>query len=133
MADRRRGRYAPSPTGQLHLGSARTALVAWLRARSTGGAFVLRMEDLDPPRVVPGAAEAILDDLSWLGLDWDEGPDVGGAFGPYVQSQRLARYDEALDRLSAAGLVYPCTCTRREIQIASAPHAEDDEGPRYPG
>src|SRR5690349_3147254 len=91
------------------------------------------MEDLDPPRVVPGAAAQILDDLRWLGLDWDEGPDTGGPFAPYTQSERLARYDAALETLRAAGLVYPCTCTRKELQIASAPHGEPGEEPRYPG
>jgi glutamyl-tRNA synthetase len=129
-----RGRFAPSPTGALHLGSARTALVAWLRARALGGAFVLRVEDLDAPRVVAGAEAAMRADLRWLGLDWDEGPDVGGPHAPYGQSARTHRYADALTRLRAAGLVYPCTCTRREIAaIASAPHGLDEEGPRYPG
>ena len=127
-----RGRFAPSPTGRAHLGTARSALLGWLRARSEGGAFVIRMEDLDAPRVVPGAAQAMLDDLRWLGLDWDEGPDVGGPFGPYVQSERIDRYREAVEALSARGHTYPCTCSRKEIaEIASAPHG--DEGPRYPG
>jgi len=131
---RYRGRFAPSPTGALHLGSARTALVAWLRARSLGGAFVLRVEDLDAPRVVAGAEAAMRGDLRWLGLDWDEGPDVGGPHAPYVQSARTHLYADALARLRAAGRVYPCTCTRREIAaIASAPHGLDEEGPRYPG
>lgn len=107
-------------------------MLGWLRARSADGAFVLRMEDLDAPRVVPGAAEAMLDDLRWLGLDWDEGPDVGGPFGPYVQSERLDRYRDAVERLTERGHTYPCTCSRKEIAaIASAPHGE--EGPRYPG
>jgi glutamyl-tRNA synthetase len=115
----------------LHFGTARTALVAWLRARAAGGRFVVRLEDLDAPRVRPGAAQAILDDLRWLGLDWDEGPDVGGPFGPYVQSQRLDRYERAFERLLAGGYLYPCTCSRREIaEIASAPHGEE---PVYPG
>lgn len=127
-----RGRFAPSPTGRAHLGTARTALLAWLRAREQGGAFILRMEDLDAPRTVAGAAEAMLDDLRWLGLDWDEGPDAGGAYGPYVQSQRLDRYRDAIDRLTKGGHTYPCTCSRREIaEIASAPHGDD--GPIYPG
>jgi glutamyl-tRNA synthetase len=127
-----RGRFAPSPTGRAHLGTARTALLGWLRARREGGAFILRMEDLDAPRTVAGAAEAMLDDLRWLGLDWDEGPDVGGPHGPYVQSQRLDRYAEAVDRLTRTGHTYPCTCSRKEIaEIASAPHGEG--APVYPG
>lgn len=131
---RYRGRFAPSPTGLLHLGSARTALVAWLRARQEGGDFVLRVEDLDPPRVVEGAADAILHDLRWLGLDWDEGPDVGGPHAPYVQSERRSYYRAALHELERSGQAYPCTCSRKEIAaIASAPHGPDDEGPRYPG
>jgi glutamyl-tRNA synthetase len=132
-----RGRFAPSPTGAAHLGTARTALLAWLRARQAGGQFVMRIEDLDGPRVVPGASEAMLEDLRWLGLDWDEGPDVGGPLGPYVQSARFDRYAEALERLRASGRVYPCTCSRKEIaQIASAPGgpAQDPgEELMYPG
>src|SRR5260221_14725458 len=83
-----RGRFAPSPSGDLHLGSAAAALVAWLVARAARGRFVLRIEDIDTPRVVPGMVERQLDDLRWLGLDWDEGPDVGGPFAPYVPSRR---------------------------------------------
>ncbi len=132
-----RGRFAPSPTGDVHLGTARTALLAWLATRAAGGHFVMRMEDLDAARVVPGAAERILADLRWLGLDWDEGPDVGGAHAPYVQSQRLDLYRAALARLDADGLLVRCYCSRRELAEAaarapSAPHADDD-GPRYPG
>ena len=128
-----RGRFAPSPTGDLHLGGAFAALAAWLRVRALGGVFVLRVEDLDPPRVVPGAEGRILADLGWLGLDWDEGPDVGGAFGPYRQSERHDLYDAALLRLEEAGNLYPCTCSRTEIaRIASAPHAGEG-GPVYPG
>jgi glutamyl-tRNA synthetase len=128
-----RGRFAPSPTGDLHVGSLATALVAWLGARGAGGALVLRVEDIDTPRVVPGSEARQLDDLAWLGLDWDEGPDVGGACGPYRQSERGAAYDAALDDLARRGLVYLCDCSRSEIaRAASAPHA-GDEGPVYPG
>ncbi len=128
-----RGRYAPSPSGDLHLGNASTALLAWLSARSRGGTFVLRVEDIDVPRVRPGAAERILDDLRWLGLDWDEGPDVSGPCAPYVQSERLDRYEAAFARLAAAGAVYPCFCSRKEIaSSASAPQSPGDEV-RYPG
>lgn len=132
MPDLIRGRYAPSPSGALHLGNVRTALLAWLFARCTLGRFVLRIEDLDRPRVRPGAAGEILADLRWLGLDWDEGPDVGGPYAPYTQSERVACYAGFLQRLREAGLVYPCYCSRAEIaRIASAPHG--NEGPRYPG
>lgn len=131
-----RGRYAPSPTGTLHLGNLRTALLAWLFARSAGGAFVMRVEDLDHPRVRPGSAARMLADLRWLGLDWDEGPDVGGPLGPYTQSLRQALYVGALARLRQRGLLYPCYCTRAELHstghIASAPHGGDDSPP-YPG
>ena len=129
-----RGRFAPSPTGLLHLGSARTALVAWLSARKKRGEFVLRVEDLDTPRVVPGALHAMIRDLKWLGLDWDEGPDMSGPFAPYMQSQRLDHYRTALRELIANGVAYPCTCSRKEIaSVASAPHGPEDDGPRYPG
>lgn len=132
MPDLIRGRYAPSPTGALHLGNLRTALLAWLFARCAGGEFVLRVEDLDRPRVRAGATEQMLADLRWLGLNWDEGPDVGGPGAPYLQSERQALYEMYLQRLQAAGLVYPCYCSRAEIaRAASAPHG--DEGPRYPG
>jgi len=115
-----RGRYAPSPTGPLHLGNLRTALLAWLFARAAGGNFILRMEDLDLPRVRPGAASQLLADLRWLGLEWDEGPDVGGPVGPYIQSARQAVYQAALARLRARDLVYPCYCTRAELRAQRA-------------
>jgi glutamyl-tRNA synthetase len=127
-----RGRYAPSPTGDLHLGNLRTALLAWLFARCADGQFVLRIEDLDRPRVRPGAGERMLFDLHWLGLDWDEGPDIGGPHAPYIQSERQEMYVTYLQHLLDKGLIYPCYCTRAEIaRAASAPHG--DEGPRYPG
>ncbi len=126
------GRYAPSPTGEIHLGNASTALLAWLSIRSRGGSFVMRMEDLDRPRVRPGLARQILDDLAWLGIDWDEGPDVGGEHGPYDQSLRDSFYDGAFSRLQASGLVYPCFCSRKDIAAAaSAPQLPGDEL-RYP-
>ncbi|HWV38283.1 MAG TPA: tRNA glutamyl-Q(34) synthetase GluQRS [Vulgatibacter sp.] len=128
-----RGRYAPTPSGDLHLGNARTALLAWLSVRAQGGAFVLRMEDLDKPREAPGAAARILDALRWLGLDWDEGPDVGGPFDPYDQSRRGTRYDAAVEALVLRKLAYECFCSRAEVAAASnAPHP-GEEGPRYPG
>ncbi len=129
-----RGRFAPSPTGPMHLGNARTALLSWLAARAPGGSYIMRVEDLDGPRVRPGAEGHLLDELRWLGLDWDEGPDVGGPAGPYRQSERMDRYADALRRLQEAGVAYPCFCSRAEIAAAAqAPHGPGDEGPRYPG
>ncbi|QBD81859.1 tRNA glutamyl-Q(34) synthetase GluQRS [Ktedonosporobacter rubrisoli] len=128
-----RGRYAPSPTGDLHMGNLRTALLAWLFARKAGGQFVLRIEDLDRPRVRQGSTEHMLEDLHWLGLDWNEGPDCSGPYAPYTQSERLDIYQDYLQRLETAGLIYPCYCSRAEIaQAASAPQ-QGEEGPRYPG
>ena len=128
-----RGRFAPSPTGALHLGNARTALLAWLHARAGGGAFVMRVEDLDAGRVRPGYMETQLEELRWMGLDWDEGPDVGGTHAPYVQSRRLDAYEAALRALAERGLLFACTCSRKDIAgAASAPHM-GEEGPRYPG
>jgi glutamyl/glutaminyl-tRNA synthetase len=128
-----RGRYAPSPTGTIHLGNASTALLSWLSVRAQGGTYVMRIEDLDASRVVAGSSEALLRDLAWLGLDWDEGPDVFGPHAPYVQSERRALYDRAFERLRAAGYLYPCFCSRRDIQgAASAPQAPGDEV-LYPG
>ncbi len=119
------GRLAPSPTGAQHVGNARTYLIAWLSARSRGGRVVLRIEDIDSPRVKAGAAESACEDLRWLGLDWD-GP-------PVVQGTRLRLYRHALERLRSQELVYPCTCTRSDVALAaSAPH-EGREGAVYPG
>jgi glutamyl-tRNA synthetase len=133
IRERPRGRLAPSPTGALHLGNARSFLIAWLSVRSRGGSLVLRMEDLDHPKVKPGASAAVLEDLRWLGMDWNEGPDVGGACAPYVQSERIAGYAGALQRLQQAGRVYPCVCTRRDVeQGQAAPHL-DEAAPRYDG
>jgi glutamyl-tRNA synthetase len=118
----------------MHIGNARTALLAWLQVRSAGGQFVLRMEDTDKPRSRPDLARQILADLRWMGLDWDEGPDVGGPHAPYTQSEREELYHEALRRLEAEGWLYPCYCSRAEIMaIASAPHGLAAEGPVYPG
>ena len=129
-----RGRLAPSPTGALHLGNARSFLLAWLSVRSRGGSLVLRIEDLDHPKVKPGAAAQALEDLRWLGLDWDEGPDAGGPRGPYVQSERRARYREALAALRAKGLAYPCVCSRSDVAEAqSAPHGRDPHSLAYSG
>lgn len=127
------GRFAPTPTGHLHLGNARTALLAWLWTRREGRRAILRVEDLDPKAIPPGVLEGQYDDLEWLGLRWDESPRAGGPVGPYRQSERFARYEEALRRLDDLGLLYPCWCSRREVQSASrAPHAADDAAV-YPG
>src|SRR5512145_2690872 len=127
------GRLAPSATGAQHVGNARTYLLAWLSIRSRGGRVILRIEDIDSPRVKRGAAEQAIEDLRWLGLDWDEGPDVGGEHGPYVQTQRIALSQDGLERLMAAERVYPCSCSRSDIEAAaSAPHL-GQEGPVYPG
>lgn len=122
-----RGRYAPSPTGPIHVGNARTALAAWLSVRSRGGTFVYRVEDLDPPRVVTGMADAQREDLLWLGLDWDEGPDAGGPHAPYAQSERSVLYEEALRKLAEAGRLFPCRLSRKDLQaMASAPHGGEE-------
>lgn len=120
-------RFAPSPTGDLHVGGAWTALASWAYARANGGRTVLRVEDIDTPRVVRGSAERVSEDLAWLGLDWDE--------GPIAQSKRLGIYEAALAKLEAAGLTYPCDCSRAEIaRVASAPHAGDEvREALYPG
>jgi len=132
-ADEVRGRLAPSPTGALHLGNARTFLITWLSIRHQRGQLVFRMEDLDHPKVKPHAAEEAMDDLKWLGLDWDEGPIQGGPFAPYVQTQRHRWYRQALHQLIEKNRVYPCVCSRKDVEEAlSAPH-EMSEGLFYPG
>ncbi len=129
-----RGRLAPSPTGRLHLGHARTFWIAQERARQSGGALVLRNDDLDRARCRPEFVTAMFEDLRWFGFNWSEGPDAGGSFGPYNQSERFDLYRAALEKLRSGGFVYPCTCSRRDIATAArAPHAEDDDEPLYPG
>lgn len=119
------GRLAPSPTGAQHVGNARTYLIAWLSARQAGGRVVLRIEDIDSPRVKAGAARQACDDLRWLGLDWDS--------GPFIQTENFEKHRLALCKLQQRERVYPCTCSRMEVeQAASAPHL-DHEGPIYPG
>ena len=110
-----RVRFAPSPTGYLHIGGVRTALFNWLWARKTGGAFILRIEDTDQERSTEASRQIILDSLNWLGIDWDEGPGKGGAFGPYTQMERLSIYKEHAERLIAAGKAFACTCTKEEL------------------
>jgi glutamyl/glutaminyl-tRNA synthetase len=128
-----RSRLAPSPTGLLHLGHARTFWTAQERCREKNGMLVLRNEDLDPARSKPEFTRAMLEDLRWFGFHWQEGPDCGGPFGPYAQSERRDLYRAAFEKLRAAGRVYPCSCSRKDIQSAArAPHDGDDEL-IYPG
>jgi glutamyl/glutaminyl-tRNA synthetase len=126
-----RGRIAPSPTGFLHIGHAMTFWQARERAREAGGKLALRIEDLDRDRCRKEFADAISEDLRWFGFDWDEGPDIGGPFAPYLQSERHRYYFEALEKLRLGGFVYPCKCSRKDVMHASlAPHEEE---PIYPG
>jgi glutamyl-tRNA synthetase len=130
---RYRGRLAPSPTGYLHLGHARTFWAAQQRARERGGTLILRNEDLDRARCKPEFVTAMFEDLRWFGFEWSEGPEVGGPFAPYNQSERMPAYRAALEQLHARGFIYPCTCSRKDIQSAvAAPHAGEDE-PLYSG
>ncbi|MDP6944349.1 MAG: tRNA glutamyl-Q(34) synthetase GluQRS [Myxococcota bacterium] len=130
----RRFRFAPTPSRLLHVGNGLAALVGWAEARRTGGAFVLRIEDIDTTRCTEDLEAACLEDLRWLGLDWDEGPDVGGPFAPYRQSQRLERFDTILRDLVQRGAAYACTCSRARIRAAQrAPHLEGGGERPYPG
>ncbi len=122
-----RVRFAPSPTGKLHVGGARTAIYNWAFARATGGTFVLRIEDTDPTRSTEENTQIILRAMEWLGLDWDEGPGVGGAYGPYFQTQRTDTYQKALDAMIATGRAYPCFCTKEQLDAKRA-IAEAEEG-----
>ncbi len=128
-----RGRVAPTPTGLMHLGHARTFLVAQERARMRGGTLLLRVEDLDGARCKAEFVEALFEDLAWAGLNWDEGPDRGGKFGPYRQSERIEWYLRAWKKLRERGVIYPCRCSRKDVQEAiAAPHADGGELV-YPG
>jgi glutamyl/glutaminyl-tRNA synthetase len=128
-----RGRLAPSPTGLLHAGHARTFWMAAQRARQNSGTLILRNEDLDPQRSRSEFVQAMMDDLHWLGIQWTEGPDRGGPYAPYSQSERRDYYLEAWRKMRDAGFIYPCTCSRKELALsASAPNEADDE-PVYPG
>jgi len=133
QASQYRGRLAPSPTGLLHLGHARTFWAAQQRALERDGTLILRNEDIDRHRCRPEYVAAMYEDLRWFGFRWQEGPDCGGPYGPYNQSERIHRYRAAVERLRSGGFVYPCTCSRQDILSAlSAPHEGDDE-PVYPG
>ena len=128
-----RCRFAPAPTGSLHVGNVRTALFSWLHARHGGGEFVLRVEDTDATRVTEEASRSVLDELRWLGLDWDEGPDVGGRHGPYRQSERLGIYRDMTARLLDAGDAYRCWCTPEELEDRRAAALARGEPPGYDG
>jgi glutamyl/glutaminyl-tRNA synthetase len=128
-----RGRLAPSPTGLLHLGHARTFSIAAGRAAARRGALILRNEDLDPQRSKPEFVRAMIEDLGWLGICWSEGPDCGGAFSPYEQSQRRPFYLSAWKRLRHAGAIYPCTCSRKDVAAAAGAPNEGDDEPLYSG
>jgi glutamyl-tRNA synthetase len=129
-----RGRLAPSPTGLLHLGHASTFLSAFARAQAQHGTLILRNDDLDEQRSRPDFYRAMLEDLTWLGIHWQEGPDIGGPYGPYSQSRRRDLYLAAWRKLLDRGFLYPCKCSRKDLALlASAPHENDEEGPNYPG
>src|SRR5262245_32196338 len=130
---RYRGRFAPSPTGYLHRGHARTFWIAQERAVAAGGQMILRNDDLDRSRVRPEFVSGMIEDLKWLGLEWDEGPDVGGPYAPYNQSERIALYRQSFEQLRSRGFLYPCNCSRQDVLRAiQAPHAGEEE-PIYPG
>ncbi len=131
--DKPRVRFAPSPTGYLHVGGARTALFNWLWARHTGGTFILRIEDTDQERSTKEAEAAIFDGLRWLGLDWDEGPEVGGPHGPYFQMERLDLYESYAEKLVAEGKAYACYCTREELEAGRKKAEAEKRQYRYPG
>ena len=128
-----RVRFAPSPTGALHIGGARTAYFNWLFARQTGGKFVLRIDDTDKVRSTEASYQQILDSFRWLGIDWDEGPDVGGPYGPYRQSARQAVYEIALTRLLAEDKVYPCFCSQAQLTADRSNAQAAGQTPRYSG
>ncbi len=126
-----RVRYAPSPTGYPHVGNIRTALFNWLFGRHCGGSFIIRIEDTDIARKVEGTVEAILNSLRWLGLDWDEGPEVGGKYGPYFQSQRLEIYREVAERLISQGNAYYCYCSPQRLEEMRTEQVKRKQPPGY--
>src|SRR5258706_4979132 len=133
--EKARVRFAPSPTGYLHIGGVRTALFNWFWARKTGGAFVLRIEDTDQERSTSASRQIILDSLEWLGIDWDEGPGVGGPHGPYTQMERLGIYKEHAERLISEKKAYRCYCTKQELEEAreSLKKRDPKATVKYPG
>ena len=129
-----RGRFAPTPSGKMHIGNALTALLGWLQMRSLSGMYVLRIEDIDVQRSRRELAIQIMRDLEWLGLDWDEGPGCGGPNEPYHQAARLSLYEREIEKLKESETLYPCYCSRADIAAAArAPHGIASEGMRYPG
>ena len=130
---RYRGRIAPSPTGLLHIGHARTFWIAAERARERGGTLIFRNEDLDSQRCRPEFVDAMIDDLHWLGVSWQEGPDCGGPVGPYTQSERREHYLSAWKRLRDLGAIYPCTCSRKDVALAAGAPNDGDDEPLYSG
>ena len=133
MSEQVRVRFAPSPTGYLHVGGARTALFNWLYAKKTGGKFILRIEDTDVARSTKEALDGLLRDMKWLGLDWDEGPEVGGEYGPYFQSQRLSIYQEYAKKLLESGAAYPCFCSEEQLETKRKKAEEEHRSLHYDG
>lgn len=128
-----RGRLAPSPTGLLHIGQARTFWIAAQRAAERHGTLILRNEDLDPQRCRAEFVDAMIEDLHWLGISWQEGPDCGGPSAPYTQSKRLDFYLKAWKRLRETGAIYPCTCSRKDVALAAGAPNDGDDEPIYSG
>ena len=128
-----RARFAPSPTGRFHIGGARTALYDYLLARQTGGQFILRIEDTDQKRFDPGAEREMMDSLRWLGIEWDEGPDVGGPYAPYRQSERKAIYQRYAAELVQRGHAYPCFCSSERLAQMRQEQQKHKQPPRYDG
>ncbi|MEA2327086.1 MAG: glutamyl-tRNA synthetase, partial [Thermoanaerobaculia bacterium] len=126
-----RVRFAPSPTGHLHVGGARTAIFNWLFAKHHGGTFIIRVEDTDQARSTAESETMVLDDLRWLGLMWDEGPDIGGPHAPYRQSERVARYGDVARELIARGIAYRCYCTEEELEAKRKIAEAESRPPHY--
>ena len=133
MSSEIRVRYAPSPTGHLHIGNARTALFNYLFARNKGGKFIIRIEDTDTKRNIEGGEESQLKYLKWLGMDWDESVDVGGEYGPYRQSERNDIYQKLYEELLEKGMAYKCYCTEEELEAEREAQIEKNETPHYSG
>ena len=133
MAENIRVRFAPSPTGDLHVGNIRTALFDWAFARHTGGKFIFRIEDTDKERVTDEYIQRAIDTLKWLGLNWDEGPEVGGPNGPYLQSERLHIYKEWADKFLASGAAYLCYCSAEELEAERERQRQANVAPGYGG